>query len=184
MTDDKQRAYLIDPMKFAKELAHFSADVPLKFMKRLTESLNQAELTGFIHVELEGHVDFEGTPYIEQHVQGEIELVCQRCLLPYKQEVNASSKLAPIKSEKAEKRLSPEYDPLMVGEEELSVIELVEDELLLDLPLVALHSLEACKMKQKNWVYGEELAQEQEGLKKENPFAKLAEFKIKNDRGE
>ena len=179
MTDDKQRAYLIDPMKFAKELAYFSADVPLKFMKRLAENLSQAELTGSIHVELEGHVDFEGTPYIEQRVQGEVKLVCQRCLLPYKQKVNTSSKLAPIRSEKAEKRLSPEYDSLRVGEEEVSVIELAEDELLLDLPLVALHSLEACKMKQKNWVYGKELAQEQEDLKKENPFAKLAEFKIK-----
>lgn len=179
MTDDKQRAYLIDPMKFAKELAHFSADVPLKFMKRFAEALNQTELTGFVHVELQGYVDFEGTPYIEQHVRGEVGLVCQRCLLPYKREVNTSSKLAPVKSEKAEKKLSPEYDSLMVREEELSIIELVEDELLLDLPLVALHSLEACKIEQKNWVYSEESAQEQEDLKKENPFAKLAGFKIK-----
>lgn len=78
-------------------------------------------------------------------VQGKVEatllLTCQRCFgnmhLPVKAEFN----LAWVRNENEALRLPNLYEPLLSASGRVKIAELIEDELLLALPMVALHAL-------------------------------------------
>ena len=67
-----------------------------------------------------------------------LTLQCQRCLEACRTELNTHSLLCIVWTEEASKDLPGSYDPLITGDVS-NLHELVEDELLLSLPAVAMH---------------------------------------------
>jgi uncharacterized protein len=80
-----------------------------------------------------------GTPCLDGCVQADLELRCERCLDPVKQHIESNFRFGLITTEDEADLLPKEFEPLLATDSELSLLELVEDELLLSLPIVARH---------------------------------------------
>ena len=78
-------------------------------------------------------------------ISGEAGLTCQRCLgsMPYTVEVERTLYLARNEAELERLDALPDSDAIKPGET-LSMVDLVEDEVLLSLPLAAMHAEGEC----------------------------------------
>lgn len=104
-------------------------------LPRLLDSLAHGE--GQVAFELEFDTDEFDQPYAELRVEGHLPLVCQRTLEVYSQPVSVSVRLGLIRREEEEAALPPGYEPLLVPPDgQVVPAELIEDELILALPLV------------------------------------------------
>lgn len=132
----------IDPYKFATQAMNIKARLPLAQLKRLREQLLRTD--GDVEVELNGVVDESGVKVLRLRVQCELILSCQRCneemLIPVKSLVN----LSPVMSESQATSVPKGYDPLVTEGNSLKLKELVEDELLLSIPMVPKHPEGEC----------------------------------------
>lgn len=84
---------------------------------------------------------FDGRTTVEVQVSGELVLTCQRCLRPCTCAVNESASLVVMTSDTDE--VPGGFEPLLGDAERLSVTELIEEQLLLGLPLVPKHATAA-----------------------------------------
>ncbi len=72
-------------------------------------------------------------------VSAKVELVCQRCLDNVAYALKSKTTLTVVRDDEEAKRLLKELEPLLVDDDELDLYQLVEEELSLALPSVALH---------------------------------------------
>jgi len=99
--------------------------------------------------------------------------VGQRCREPVRKSRAVKFRLGLVQAEAAIAALPESCEPLLVTGEPASVTEIVSDEVLLALPLVALHGQgSTCHEFIKDY-------QPPKDAKRENPFAVLAELKQK-----
>ena len=127
--------------------------------------------SGAAQVELAFARDEGGRAFVEGRVQAQVELRCQRCLEPMSQLLDAPFRLGLVADEEEAECLPPELEPLMLSQGPMVLAALIEDELLLALPIVALHQApHPCAD-----TVGQEQAPAQ--TKRENPFAVLAQLK-------
>lgn len=135
-----------DPWKFASTGQTLEGSLPLARLERLAGALQSAE--GEARYRLTGRVDADGRSLLEAEIDADVLLECQRCLGPVRTALHAHSTLAPIADDGRAAALPGAYEPLVVGEEGVVPADVVEDELILTLPLVAmhdtLHECEAC----------------------------------------
>lgn len=74
-----------------------------------------------------------------------LALTCQRCLERLEYPVAEHVELAVVESEALERRLPPGCDSLVLGDERLNPAQLIEDELIVAVPLVPKHErMEEC----------------------------------------
>lgn len=81
----------------------------------------------------------EGIPACEIQIEAAVTLTCQRCLEPYEQPLRSVAKLAFVADEADAGRVPEGYEAVVAPGARIDLVELVEDELLLSLPVVALH---------------------------------------------
>src|SRR5919112_3901721 len=72
-------------------------------------------------------------------VDGMVQLVCQRCLRPMRQPVAGHARIALVASEAEADRVPPELEPVHAPAGRIRLRDLVEEEVLLGLPIVPLH---------------------------------------------
>ena len=84
---------------------------------------------------------FEGRATIEVRVEGAVFLACQRCLKPCACAVNEEASLVVVADDTNE--VPGGYEPLLGDAERLSVVEVIEEQVLLGLPLVPMHATAA-----------------------------------------
>jgi uncharacterized protein len=76
-------------------------------------------------------------------VSGSVQLVCQRCLAPMHQDVDGATRIALVASEAEADRVPPEFEPVRAPEGRIRLRDLVEEEVMLALPIVPLHEVPA-----------------------------------------
>lgn len=81
----------------------------------------------------------EGRPMIRGELKGELTLRCQRCWQPMQQPLHESFDLMVIESEDELERVPESLEPWVANAHRLEVHALVEEQLLLALPLIAKH---------------------------------------------
>jgi uncharacterized protein len=86
-----------------------------------------------------------GFACLKGYVSAKVLVECQRCLKPMETELVGGFKFALVNSEDEFDLLPEEFEPYLLEGEEQSVIDLVEDELLLSLPMVTVHD-NACSV--------------------------------------
>lgn len=123
---------------------------------------------GELAVELEGGTA-EGQPWLRVVVSGEMEMLCQRCLEALRVPVAVDSRLT-VREAVVEPDGELEWTVEDIGDDvvvdgPLDVAVLVEDEVLLQLPMVALHR--AC----------EQAGSDSVGQMGSSPFAALAAWR-------
>ena len=145
---------------------------PLSKLARLSDLLVGDE--GYVNAKLE-FTHSVGIASLRGTVSAKLLVECQRCLQPVETEVSGHFKFALVNSEEEFELLPEEFEPYLIEGEEQSVIELVEDELLLSLPMVTIHE-DACSefMSKQNEEVKAAIEAEKEA---EHPFAALKALK-------
>ena len=160
-------ATTINSLEFCRVADQASGTTAVAEFVRLRADLHDA--SGELTWAFQGGRHSEGLPQLSLTVKGEVRLVCQRCLTPFTQQINADSRLVLVadeaQAEATEERLDDESIDVIVGSTAMDLLELVEDEALLSLPLSPRH--EVCP----------EGAEAVVNSKLESPFAILKKLK-------
>ncbi|MDH3343121.1 MAG: YceD family protein [Gammaproteobacteria bacterium] len=156
-------------LKQAERNVTLEGVMPLARLERLSELLssNSGELSAILRFSSDkGYLELQGK------VDASLDLICQRCMGPMKHEVSGQFKFGLMTSEEYEDKIPPDADPYLLEGDEQSVVEILEDELLLSIPIAAMHEEECSEFLQQQ---NEERRVEKE---KSNPFAVLKDLKI------
>lgn len=146
----------------------FEGRVPLSALTRLQGSL--ADTDGECRFALEFGQDTLQVPFVELVIETGLPLVCQRSLERFVFPVKTVQRLGLIRDEADEAGLPPDYEALLVAEDGLlRPLELVEDELVLLLPVVPMAP--DSEPVERTWSASEE---EQQAA---SPFAALVSLK-------
>jgi len=160
----------VDAWRMVAAQREFEGRIPLAAMTRLRDSLLDPE--GDVRYTLAFGTDALKLPYAELHIEAELPLECQSSLRRFVLPLRLVQRLGLIRDEADESALPEEYEALLVDADGmLKPAELVEDELILALPVVPV-SPEAEAVEREFVPSAEETAQA-------NPFAALAGLKKK-----
>ena len=116
----------------------FEGTHPVASMPRLCGML--AGSNGEVDFELEFGRDELGMANLDVRAEAPLTVTCQRSLEPFVLPVALHNRLGLIRSEREESGLSPDCEPLLVDDDgKLALADVIEDELLLALPLVPIN---------------------------------------------
>ncbi|TYC62032.1 metal-binding protein [Zoogloea oleivorans] len=134
-----QESFVIDLQALAKDGGRVHRTVPVESLGRLVESL--LEPVGTVTFEFQGERDDEGKLYVDLQIQGDLVLQCQRCLEAMVWPCNVQNRLLLLRSgeELPENELENDAVDALEVEPLTDLLALVEDEVLLALPLVPRH---------------------------------------------
>jgi uncharacterized protein len=118
--------------------------IALQGMTRLAACLLDDE--GDVDVELEFGIDAQKVRYLRGHLHTTLHLVCQRCLQPLACPLDVAMSLGLLLSEDEAERLPGIYDPYVLDRRTVALKTIVEDELMLALPLVPMHDADRCRI--------------------------------------
>jgi uncharacterized protein len=132
---------VIDGFEFASAGASLRGALPIRDFPRLNDMLARHE--GEVAYEIEGLRDERGRPGLRLKVRARLELRCQRCLegLPFEVQADEVLVLAGTQAEIDAEPADVHAADRVVAAKEMSVRELVEDELILALPYAPRHAV-------------------------------------------
>ena len=160
----------IDPIALADKRARLQGILPIISMARIQEELLACDEG--TKIDLSFHKDGR-IAIISGSINADITLQCQCCLKPMMINIEHVVSLAVASSVDEAQRLSERYEPLVMSSETIALSELVEDELLLALPMIAQH--DHCELTGLKPVA--DLGPGDKTETKENPFAILKQLR-------
>lgn len=166
----------IDVLRMVEGRRVLHGSILLAEMDRLQESVALA--AGEVAITLEFGVDVEGIRYLRGELHAEVELVCQRCLGNMPFPIDNHFALALVRDMAEAENLPSHYDPLLLDGNPLFLRDMIEDELLLTLPIVARHPRGICKLADVDDGQGDNEHTDPDSTEKPNPFSVLANLKI------
>lgn len=126
----------VDAWRMAQARRQFRGLLPLAQMPRLGASL--ASEAGDASFSIEFGTDEFGIAFLDLEVEAGLPLVCQRTLDVFIRQVSVRQRLGLISDEAREAALPEEYEALLVPDGQLSLKDVIEDELILAIPVVAI----------------------------------------------
>lgn len=162
----------VDAWRMVTQRRCFEGTLPLAQLPRLASAL--ADAAGECRYELEFGRDAFDVGFLEIRAQAGLPLTCQRTLERFVLPVSTVQRLGLVRDEGDEAALPPEYEPVLPDADgNLRPRELIEDELILALPLVPVKpGVEAID---------KEAPPTAEEAGKAHPFAALAALKQHKD---
>ncbi len=135
---------VVDSVQFARQHGDVHRSVAIAELERLASVVSAAE-TEF-DVRLEGFEDSERRPCLRLQVSGHLPLVCQRCLEPLTLEIAVDRRFVIAQREQDLPDLSEEDDDVesLLADGKLNALALVEDEILLQIPMAPMHEEGTC----------------------------------------
>jgi uncharacterized protein len=135
---------VIDSLEFAHGGKELRGDVQVVELGRLADSVY--DCSGTLQYTLVGHTDGRQRPRLRLRVAGAIGLRCQRCLgkLPYQVALDASLLL--LSEDSGSDTAEVEDLDAVAADPALDVWSLVEDEVLLALPIAPRHPEGECEL--------------------------------------
>lgn len=136
-------AFVIDAFEFSRLQESAEGVLQVAHLERLaSETIDRA---GTLRWSLKGSLDKLGHHQLHLVISGQVNLVCQRCMMAMPFDIVSESLLVLAKDDAAadviEELLDDEAIDVIVGESEFDVIYLVEDEALLALPVAPKHDV-------------------------------------------
>ena len=148
----------------------FQGSMPLSAMPRLADSL--VDTQGECRYEVEFGKDEFGVAFLAIRAEAGLPLICQRTLERFELPVQVDQRMGLIRDEREESSLPPGYEPVLVPEDgRLHAVELVEDELILAIPVVPVKP--GTEAVEGHWPAVEAEPEEE----RPNPFAALSALK-------
>ena len=161
----------VDPRKLADRSATLEGELQLAGLPRLCDPL--ADNAGAVHAKIHFERDEHKAVVIRSELDAEVKMVCQRCLELVTLPIHSECNYAVVREGASTQLLPKDYDVLEVGEDPLDLLALVEDELLLALPIVPLHDPDVCQPPAGL----EEPEPSEDEVSRSNPFSVLAQLK-------
>ncbi|MGS0742038.1 YceD family protein [Glaciimonas sp. GG7] len=162
-------ALVIDAFEFSRLKEHREGVIPVADLTRLADEL--ASHSGTLHWVLTGGAHHSGHAKLSLGVAGSLQIMCQRCLTPFAFDIDSESVLILAKDEVAADEIDALLDDdqidVIVGTKGLDILQLVEDEALLAMPLSPKHAV--CPDTSAVDAF--------KSSKKESPFAMLRNLK-------
>lgn len=164
----------IAPIKAAQKKLDYVGIYPASLLTRLQQLV--ASVESDMHAFLSFYTDNQGLSAIKAEMDVTVSMICQRCQKAFSDTIQAIVRYTPVKNLEAVDELPEYYEPIKLDEfGEISLLAMLEDEMILSLPLVPLHNIEHCEVSTTDFVFGE-LPDEDD---KPNPFSVLANLKKK-----
>lgn len=162
----------LDPNKSAQKRSSYNGIYFANEMLRYTSAVVAVEPE--VPVEVEFLKDAQSLTYFSGKMHSNVQLVCQRCNKVFDHSVSTEFCFSPVQGNEQIDTLPDAYEPVQVDDHgEVDLFELLEDELILSLPLVPLHSVDECSVKEENMQFGKIEPEP----KRKNPFEVLKELK-------
>src|SRR5690606_36107479 len=98
-----------------------------------------ANQPGQVAVKLQFGVDEQHINYLKGHLEATVILQCQRCMESYSYEIITDFALGIVNTLDEADGLPEQYEPVLVRDGELALWELIEDEVILNLPIIPRH---------------------------------------------
>lgn len=133
----------VDVIKLASQGSALSGQFATKHLPRLGEAV--LELGETLRADLQFFVGDEGFIEVAGTVSGEVGLTCQRCLGVLRRTLSSEFALAVVHDEADVANVPKRLDPWLIDAGTGDLRALLEDELLLTLPIVALHERGQCE---------------------------------------
>lgn len=182
----KTRAFVpekLDVAALAHDDAHLNGEWPAASLQRLADSAApEAPASGWpavqwsLHGEIRQPKAAKAQTWLHLTATGRVALTCQRCLQPVHEGIEIDRWIRFVETEAEAEALDIDSDDdVLALPRHLDARELIEDELLLALPLVPRH--EVCPEPLAHVDDDAEVEAEQ----RPNPFAKLAALKRRED---
>ncbi len=178
MSGQHQRLPLeVDPFRLATKEEALKGAIPLKQMKRLLESLCSDE--GEVLIDVVFSLDINRVVLLSGNIQADIKLICQRCMEEMTLPLNLDFQIALARSEAEMERLSDEYETALIEETPIMLSDLIEDEIILAVPVIPKHRDKTCSSDEviNSWSEQQEEEINTEDVKRDNPFDVLASLK-------
>lgn len=172
MSDDLTQSLDLDLL--GVEGTEMQGTVELARLPRLCAELDDAR--GSAQVRLSFEREPGGLRMLEGQIRAELALTCQRCLKPLRLPVDTRFHLALLQAGDDPDLLPSGVDPVVLGSTQVNVLELLEDELLLCLPIAPRHrGAERCVAPQRGAgsTFGDA------DLERQSPFAVLRDLPVK-----
>ena len=161
----------IDPMRLAKTGKELSGSYDLRQFDRVNVSLDKDSKVQ-VFFKLVFSRDDENQIYsIVGDLKTVLPQICQRCMEPKQHQINGIIKMAIVTNEAEAENLPTEFEPYIDTGVPVKLHDFIEDELLLAMPIVALHEEQECPAANKF---------KHEQREKESPFAELKNLKLSN----
>jgi uncharacterized protein len=167
---------------FAREGVALNENTPLQNLERLAQETQGLQPDSVVKwqasAELRPRAGVEDDVWLHLAAKATVPLTCQRCMGVVETPVEvdqwyrfvASEDIAMAEDDQSE-------EDLLVMEPQFDLLAVLEDELLMALPLVPMH--EQCPVAPKLQAGEAEVAGDPDSGKKPNPFAVLAQLKVK-----
>ena len=161
----------IDPYKSAQRRLVCNGVFEVSEMNRLLAACKGCDQQ--VHVNVSFGIDELGLVTISGKGCVSATLICQRCTGDLEVELDIDFVFSPVKNEEAAENLPSYYDAIELNDNgEVNLRELVEDELILAIPLIPRHIIEHCNAPADS-VWGQ-LPEERDN---QNPFDVLKQLK-------
>lgn len=166
-----------DPVQLAEQGRTYEGEIGLARLGRLEGLLAGSE--GLVRYRMQFDRDHRGRPCVAGHLTATLLLECQRCLEVFPLPVERDWRVALLAEAGEEALLDDGEDARLVSDEGMPLAELIEDELILAVPLVPKHPAGAvCELPVEGMI--EEPPVEDFDEPEDNPFAKLSRLKRGN----
>ncbi len=179
-SDAKWHPQRLDVRVFSRDGATLSGQAPLAQWARLRAESEDGLVSPPVQWQARGEavseVGAQDQVWLHLQVNAVLPLLCQRCLSPVLTAVDVDRSFRFVADEATAMALDDEEEEdLLVISREFNLIDLVEDEVILAMPLVPLH--DTCP--EPLSMSAEDPRFEQEEEKRPHPFAALAGLKVK-----
>ena len=164
----------IDPVRCAVKRLDYVGVVERAQLVRLAESV--IDIQDDVEAELSFGTDAQGLTVMQGNAHTLVKLECQRCGEAFEHRCDVEFIYTPLSAKVEEEELPEAYEPIELDENgEIDLHQILEDELILSLPQVAMHPVDVCPRGNMEMTWGEiEPADE-----RPNPFAVLNGLKHK-----
>jgi len=166
----------VDARKVFRQGMQVQGFLPMAALSRLAEILT--DTNGRANARLRFDFDEGRRRRIHGEVSAQVNVQCQRCLEPVSVQLSEPFDLALVSSEEMAKLLPVDIDPWLSSEDSLSLLEIIEEQLILCMPIVNTHG--SCRTAPLTRGTDSGVADEADG-RKNNPFAVLASLKSNRD---
>ena len=136
-------AIVIDAFMFSRQKERRQGQIAIFELARLAKECPDA--SGMLHWSLVGEAGKLGHLQLTVSISATVQPVCQRCLKPFPLDISSQAALILAKDEddadKIEEMLDDDEYEVIVGSKEMNLLDLIEDEALLALPLSPRHDV-------------------------------------------
>ena len=164
----------LDLIQKAKLGAEIDGEWPISKLDRIADQLVSND--GVLAAKLELGQQ-EKLLFLKGSISVTLAVTCQRCMQAMDLPLNAEICLALITHEGQEDQLPDGFEPLLVEDSKMRLPDILEDELLLAMPLVPMHDSDCSEyLQQQKQRQAVEAEQDEAEKEKQNPFSVLKDL--------